>query len=104
MYIIITVFFFIISFSDQTRLGVWILDGDSYHANLLSFAQSSETFEDTLVVLVASMSQPWAIMESLQRWSEVLNNHINRLRIPPETMQQCEEKCESQDIHTMGHG
>ena len=79
--------------ADQTRLGVWILDGDSYHANLLSFAQSTENFEDSLVVLVASMSAPWSIMESLQRWTEVLNNHINRLRIPPEKMQLCEEKC-----------
>uniref|UniRef100_A0A1I8GAV2 Dynein light intermediate chain n=1 Tax=Macrostomum lignano TaxID=282301 RepID=A0A1I8GAV2_9PLAT len=37
----------------ESRLGVWILDGDPFHQNLLRFALTKANFSDTLVLLVA---------------------------------------------------
>jgi dynein light intermediate chain 1 len=76
---------------DQTRLGVWILDGDPHHTGLLKFALSEENFAHTLVLLVVSMAQPWNIMESLQKWSTVLQDHVDRLRLPPDQRQEYEQ-------------
>ena len=100
-YICIIVFFFsktpIIEFifilTDHTRLGVTVLDGDPHHTGLLKFALTKENFADTLVLLVVSMSQPWSILESLQKWTQILQDHINRLKIPPEEMYEYEQSC-----------
>ena len=80
--------------SERTRCGVWILDGDPYHTGLLRFALTKESFPNSLVVLVVSMEQPWAIMEQLRKWSTILQDHIERLRIPHSQMASFEEHCE----------
>lgn len=74
---------------------MWILDGDLYHKGLLKFAVSPESLKDSLVVLVADMSRPWTIMESLQKWASVLRDHQDKLKIPPEEMREMEQssKC-----------
>ncbi|XP_030621625.1 cytoplasmic dynein 1 light intermediate chain 2 isoform X1 [Chanos chanos] len=77
---------------DQTRCNVWILDGDLYHKGLLKFAVSAETLKDSLAVFVVDMSRPWAIMESLQKWTSVLRDHVDKLKIPPEEMRELEQK------------
>ncbi|XP_066569828.1 cytoplasmic dynein 1 light intermediate chain 2 isoform X2 [Amia ocellicauda] len=77
---------------DQTRCNVWILDGDLYHKGLLKFAVSGESLKDTLAVFVADMSRPWTIMESIQKWSSVLREHIDKLKLPPEEMREMEQK------------
>ena len=69
--------------TDNTRLGVTVLDGDPHHTGLLKFALTKENFADTLVLLVVSMSQPWSILESLQKWTQILQDHINRLKYHP---------------------
>ncbi|KAM8799371.1 cytoplasmic dynein 1 light intermediate chain 2 [Eudromia elegans] len=77
---------------DHTRCNVWILDGDLYHKGLLKFAVSAESLQDTVVVFVADMSRPWTVMESLQKWASVLEEHIDKLKIPPEEMRDMEQK------------
>ncbi|OXB58295.1 hypothetical protein ASZ78_013041 [Callipepla squamata] len=77
---------------DHTRCNVWILDGDLYHKGLLKFAVSAESLQDTIVVFVADMSRPWTVMESLQKWASVLQEHIDKLKIPPEEMRDMEQK------------
>ena len=81
--------------SDQTRLGVWILDGDLRHRGLLKFALTEDTFTDRVVLLTATMTEPWSILESLNNWAEVLSTHIDRLKITPKKRRQYEEnsKC-----------
>ncbi|XP_039931622.1 cytoplasmic dynein 1 light intermediate chain 2-like [Hirundo rustica] len=80
---------------DHTRCNVWILDGDLYHKGLLKFAVSAESLQDTIVVFVADMSRPWTVMESLQKWASVLQEHIDKMKIPPEEMRHMEQKCKS---------
>jgi len=80
--------------SEQSRLGIWALDGDTMHTSLLKYALTEETFENTLVLLVATMTTPWAVLDSLEKWASILRHHIDRLRIPPEDRREYEESCE----------
>ncbi|XP_026071260.1 cytoplasmic dynein 1 light intermediate chain 2-like isoform X2 [Carassius auratus] len=77
---------------DLTRCGVWILDGDLYHKGLLKFAVTAESLKDSLAVFVVDMSRPWTIMESLQKWTSVLREHVDKLKIPPEEMKEMEQR------------
>ncbi|KAM9493211.1 cytoplasmic dynein 1 light intermediate chain 2 isoform 2-T2 [Clarias gariepinus] len=76
---------------DVARCNVWILDGDVYHKGLLKFAVSSETLKDSVAVFVVDMSRPWSIMEALQKWTSVLREHVDKLKIPPEDMRDMEQ-------------
>lgn len=59
-------------FLDHTRLSHWILDGDTSHTNLLTFALTEENYADTTVLLCVSMTTPWNIMDQLQNWASLL--------------------------------
>ncbi|XP_062845308.1 cytoplasmic dynein 1 light intermediate chain 2 [Trichomycterus rosablanca] len=77
---------------DVTRCNVWILDGEVYHKGLLKFAMSSESLQDSVAVFVVDMSRPWCTMESLRKWTGVLREHLDKLRIPPEEMREMEQR------------
>jgi len=76
------------------RMGVWILDGVVWHSQLLPFVLTRDTIEHTTVMIVVDLSQPWNIMESLERWAEVVRRHVNSLQIPERQLRQMEEKSE----------
>ncbi|CAI8032898.1 Cytoplasmic dynein 1 light intermediate chain 2 [Geodia barretti] len=73
------------------RMGVWVLDGVVWHSQLLPFVLKKETVGQTMVMIVVDLSQPWAIMESLQRWAEVVLKHVNSLHISPQDRKDMEE-------------
>lgn len=77
---------------DSAKLGAWILDGDLRHMDLLNFALTEANFEHSCCLLVASMSQPWNILSSLENWASVLEKHIESLKISPTKMEQCRQK------------
>ncbi|XP_022688383.1 cytoplasmic dynein 1 light intermediate chain 2-like isoform X2 [Varroa jacobsoni] len=79
---------------DTTRLGVWVLDGDPWHRNLLRFALNEEnpSMQDTMVVLTASMAVPWSIASSLEAWANLLEEHISRLKLNPEYVEACKKR------------
>uniref|UniRef100_A0A6G1SGQ2 Dynein light intermediate chain n=1 Tax=Aceria tosichella TaxID=561515 RepID=A0A6G1SGQ2_9ACAR len=78
---------------DSTKLGAWILDGDIGNTKLLNFALTETNFEHSCCLLVASMSQPWNIMRSLETWANVLEKHIESLQIKPASkLKQCRQK------------
>ncbi|XP_076321398.1 cytoplasmic dynein 1 light intermediate chain 2-like isoform X2 [Tachypleus tridentatus] len=77
---------------DHTRLGVWILDGDPWQRNLLKFALNERTFPHTVVLFTVAMTQPWKMMESLQNWADILEEHIRRLKFDPGQLEECKEK------------
>lgn len=86
---------FCLSCVDLTRCNVWILDGDLYHKGLLKFAVSAQSLTDCLAVFVVDMSRPWIIMDSLQKWSSVLRDHVDKLKIEPDIMREMEQNSES---------
>ncbi len=77
------------------RMSVWILDGVVWHSQLLPFVLTRDTLPHTTVLLVADLSQPWGILESLERWAQVVRNHISTLNIPPKELKNMEDKSES---------
>lgn len=76
------------------RMGVWILDGVVWHSQLLPFVLTKNTIHHTTVMIVVDMSAPWSIMESLERWAEVVRKHIQTLQIPPKDLREMEEQSE----------
>ncbi|KAI1285308.1 Cytoplasmic dynein 1 light intermediate chain 2 [Halotydeus destructor] len=66
---------------EHTRLGFWLLDGDVYHQNLLNFSLNDNTFADTTILLVASMNAPWDIIDSLNKWANLLEDHVKKLNL-----------------------
>ncbi|XP_037936250.1 cytoplasmic dynein 1 light intermediate chain 1 [Teleopsis dalmanni] len=77
---------------DMTRLGVWVLDGDPGHTNLLRFALNENNYAHTLVILTVSMTQPWGWLEQLNHWIKVLSEHIEKLEIKPEDKQEARQR------------
>ena len=84
---------------EQTQCGVWILDGNCiWNPNLLRFALNEQTMADTTVLLTASMTKPWDILNSLEKWTKVLEEHIKKLSLKPETLQHFKHQSISQNL------
>jgi len=97
MVIIIIIFSLpIVAGADQSRLSVWLVDGDLYCRGLLRFALTEQNFAHSCVLLVASLTRPWDVLDSLTRWSDVLSTHVQRLKLPMNVRKQQED--ESMDI------
>uniref|UniRef100_A0A8C7PNR7 Dynein light intermediate chain n=1 Tax=Oncorhynchus mykiss TaxID=8022 RepID=A0A8C7PNR7_ONCMY len=77
---------------DQTRCNAWVLDGDLYHKGLQSVAVQREALGDSLLLVTVDLSRPWVAMESLQKWAAVAREHIDKLRVPPETLRELENR------------
>jgi dynein light intermediate chain 1 len=63
-------------------MGVWIPDGDGSNTNLLKFALNETNIDNVLICFVVSMSTPWTILESLNKWSNILRDHLKKLNLP----------------------
>uniref|UniRef100_A0A674CAN9 Dynein light intermediate chain n=1 Tax=Salmo trutta TaxID=8032 RepID=A0A674CAN9_SALTR len=77
---------------DHAMCNAWILDGDLYHKGLQQFAVCGENLADTMALLVVDMSRPWTVLDSLQKWASVLREHIDKLRVNPETLRDMEQR------------
>ncbi|XP_071507697.1 cytoplasmic dynein 1 light intermediate chain 2-like [Diadema antillarum] len=77
---------------DTTRCGVWILSGENEHEDLLRYALRADNLEHTLVIIAVDMSRPWQVMDSLQKWTQVIRRHVDSLRIPPEQLRELEQR------------
>ena len=74
---------------DTPKLGVWVLDGDvNCSSPLLKFAIKPDTLENTVLLLVASMTQPWALISTLKKWTNLVEEHVDRLKIDPTRLRQ----------------
>lgn len=79
-------------FSDLTRLGVWILDGDPGHLNLLKYALNEKNYAHTLVILTLSMTTPWCWQEQLEHWMKVLSDHLEQLKLSSEEREEQKQR------------
>ena len=94
----ILIFFYL----DTPKLGVWILDGDvACSAPLLKFAIKPETIENTILILVASMTQPWSLLTTLKKWTTLIEEHIDRLKIDPIRLREIREHLQYDFQHYM---
>lgn len=77
---------------DHTRCNAWVLDGDLYHKGLQGVAIPVDAISDTLLLITVDMSRPWNALDSLQKWAAVAREHIDKLRVAPETLRELEHK------------
>lgn len=80
---------------DHTRCNAWVLDGDLYHKGLQGVAVPVDSISNTLLLITVDMARPWNTLDSLQKWAAVAREHIDKLRVPPETLRELEHKRES---------
>ena len=79
---------------------MWILDGDvTCSAPLLKFAIKPESLENTVLVLVASMTQPWSLLSTLKRWTALVDEHIDRLKIDPTRLREMRDHLQYEFQH-----
>lgn len=81
---------------DHTRCNAWVLDGDLYHKGLQGVAVPVDAISNTLLLITVDMSRPWNALDSLQKWAAVAREHIDKLRVAPETLRELEHNRESQ--------
>jgi dynein light intermediate chain 1 len=74
------------------RLGIWNLDGVIWQSQLLPFVLNKKNIEDTLVMIVLDLSKPWDVLDSLDKWMEVISKHINHLKLNAKQRQDMEER------------
>uniref|UniRef100_A0A7N8WL05 Dynein light intermediate chain n=1 Tax=Mastacembelus armatus TaxID=205130 RepID=A0A7N8WL05_9TELE len=77
---------------DHTRCNAWVLDGDLYHKGLQGVAVPVDSISNTLLLITVDMSRPWNALDSLQKWAAVAREHIDKLRVAPETLRELEHK------------
>lgn len=81
-------------------MGVWILDGDAAcSAPLLKFAIKPESLEDSVLILVASMTQPWSLLSTLQKWTTLVEEHIDRLKLDPSRLREMRDHLQYEFQH-----
>jgi len=74
-------FIYLVSCSDLlSRAHIWTLEGDVGHAPLVDFALNEKNIANSVVLVVLDFSQPWLLVESLEKWLKVLENHIEVLK------------------------
>ncbi|KAF5395835.1 Cytoplasmic dynein 1 light intermediate chain 2, partial [Paragonimus heterotremus] len=66
---------------EYLQLGVWCLDGDPEHSNLLKFALNEPNIWHTMVVVCLDLSEPWSMLNDLQLWLRLLQQHVVRLKL-----------------------
>ncbi|KAA3671847.1 dynein light intermediate chain 1, cytosolic, partial [Paragonimus westermani] len=66
---------------EYLQLGVWCLDGDPGHSNLLKFALSEPNIWHTMAVICLDLSEPWSMLNDLQLWLQLLQQHVVRLKL-----------------------
>ena len=84
---------------EQTQCGIWILDGNyDRKQHLMIWALDKDTFKDTTIVLMCSMTKPWNIINSLNYWSQILEEHIKIMGIDPGYLSKQKNNCEFLNI------
>lgn len=81
-------------------MGVWILDGDvACSAPLLKFAVQPDSLENSVIILVASMTQPWSLLSTLQKWTTLIEEHIDRLKLDPTRLREMRDHLQHEFQH-----
>ena len=79
---------------------MWILDGDlTCSAPLLKFALKTETLENSVLILVASMTQPWSLLATLKKWTTLVEEHLDRLGLDPARLRELRDRLQSDFQH-----
>ncbi|XKL64353.1 hypothetical protein PGB90_004439 [Kerria lacca] len=76
---------------EHAKLGIWILDSDPSLLYMLKRVLREDTFRNTVVTIVVSMSTPWYLLEELEYWMKILKKYIQNLALTEDELK--ELKC-----------
>ena len=71
---------------------LWIIDGHLAYRSLLQYALPQNMLPHSLLLITVDMSQPWNIPETLEKWTRVLYEHVENLKLPIPEFNQMKEK------------
>ncbi|EAR92881.3 cytoplasmic dynein 1 light intermediate chain 1 (macronuclear) [Tetrahymena thermophila SB210] len=77
----------------MAKLGFYIIDEET-QSQLLPIVLKQNTVKDTLITIMLDLSEPWTFMEQLDKWIEMITNHLQSLQINLETLDQMRAKVE----------
>jgi dynein light intermediate chain 1 len=58
-----------------------------------------ETIENAVLILVASMTQPWSLLSTLKKWTILIEEHIDRLKIDPTRLREMRDRLQHDFQH-----
>ncbi|VDP61855.1 unnamed protein product [Schistosoma curassoni] len=53
---------------------------------------TEDSLNDQMAIIVVSINEPWKIIEALEKWAEILNKHINKLKLSKEMIKACKSR------------
>ena len=71
---------------------IWVVDGLLAYRGLLQFALPQTMLSHSLVLITVDMTQPWSIPETLEKWTTVLYEHINSLKVTSTLLSSLKQK------------
>jgi len=71
---------------------VWQFEGNERYGELLHFALNKSTVETSLVLITLDFTRPWDFLDSLSKWTAILESSIASLKLPVATMDDLKEK------------
>ncbi|KAK4474316.1 hypothetical protein MN116_000401, partial [Schistosoma mekongi] len=71
------------------NLNVFVADGNPIQSHLLKYVITVDSFSDQMILIVVSINEPWQIIETLEKWADILNKHISKLKLSEDTMKAC---------------
>ncbi|VDP93623.1 unnamed protein product [Echinostoma caproni] len=88
--------FIYVPVSETLQLGIWSLDGDPAQSHLLKFALNEPSVWHTMLLICVSLTDPWSIMNELQMWLRIVQQHVVRLNLAPGEMKALRDSIETQ--------
>ncbi|CAH8676597.1 unnamed protein product [Schistosoma haematobium] len=76
----------------SANLSVSVIDGNPIQSYLLKYVMTEDSFNDQMAIIVVSINEPWKIIEALEKWAEILNKHINKLKLSKEMIKACKSR------------
>lgn len=79
---------------DVTQINAWVLEEEYFASSLMPLVLNEKTLDKTVVWLFINMAKPWNIVQSLEKWSTVLTEELDKLRLDPLLMKNYQQKRE----------
>lgn len=73
--------------TETLQLGIWYLDADPSQSHLLRFALNESNIWHTMLLICVSLADPWSILNELQMWLRIVQQHVARLKLAPGELQ-----------------
>jgi len=63
-----------------SRMNLWQVEGEVEYSGLLNFALGKNVIGRSIAVIVLDFSQPWNLVQDLNKWLKVLTTHIESVQ------------------------